>query len=391
MEGRMDLSVSFGNITFKNPLVVASADVSLDFNFFRRLVDAGVGAVVTKTVTDIEQLQSSSVTRFRILDMNGDNFTVLSRGGPMLPLDVWQQNLPQRISYGHDHNTVIIGSVCCTSLQNWVDYAGIADRLGVDMIELNLGNPHGQAADKPAGYLLGQSMDASAEVIREVAKVTAKPLIAKLTPQVDDMVPFARAMISNGASILNVMHRYQGFRVDIDKAEPVLGGWAGVGGPWMKPISLAWISKIFSQNIGPVMGGNGVCSWQDVVEYLMSGATAVQFASVFMVHKPEYIMEMLTGFEKYLFEKGYHSAKEIIGIAAKKAVTYKELSKIKDIRYINNPEICAQCPIDYKCLDFCHFEAIQKEGNQVRFLDKCNGCGLCYEICGVPGAISAKQ
>ncbi|MFC2045744.1 tRNA-dihydrouridine synthase, partial [Chloroflexota bacterium] len=315
---------------------------------------------------------------------------MLSRGGPMLPLDKWEKTLPERISYGHEHNARIIGSICCSSLNNWVDYARIADQLGVDMIELNLGNPHGGAADKPAGYLLGQSMDASAEVVRETASVTEKPLIVKLTPQVDDMVPFARAMISNGAFAVNVMHRYQGFRVDIDKAEPLLGGWAGVGGPWMKSISLAWISKIFNQNMGPIMGGNGVCSWQDVVEYLMSGATAVQFASVLMVRGPEYIKEMLTGFENYLIEKDYHKAEEIIGIAAKKALTYKELNKIKDVCYVNNPEICQRCPIDFKCTDFCYFGAIQKVGTQVRFLDTCNGCGLCNDICRVPGAISLK-
>jgi len=386
----MDLSVSFGNVTFKNPLVVASSDVGLDFNLFRRLVDSGAGAIVTKSVTDIKQLQSTSITRFRILDIDNQSFTMFTRGGPMLPMDEWKDSLPERLSYAHECNTKIIGSICCSSLKNWVDYAKIAEQLGVDMIELNLGNPLGGAADKPAGYLLGQSMTASAEVVREVANVTRKPLIVKLTPQVDDMVPFARAMISGGASAVNVMHRYQGFRVDIDKAEPLLGGWAGVGGPWMKPISLAWISKIFNQNIGPIFGGNGVCSWQDVVEFLMSGATAVQFASVLMVRGPEYIKEMLTGLENYLSEKNYHGAKEIIGIAAKKAITLKELNKIKDVRYVNNPAICEKCPVDFKCLDFCYFGAIKKEGTQVRFLDTCNGCGLCNEICRVPGAISPK-
>ena len=386
----MDLSVSFGNVTLKNPLVVASADISLNFNFFRMLVDSGVGAIVTKSVSDITQLQSASITRFRIIREADEGFTMLSRGGPMLTMTKWQNHLAECLPYAHKHNTKIIGSVCCSSLKNWVEYSKIVDQSGVDMLELNLGNPHGGAADKPAGYLLGQSLDASAEVVYEVSKVVTKPVIVKLTPQVDDLVPFARAMISSGASALNVMHRYQGFRVDIEKAEPILGGWAGVGGPWMKPISLAWTSKIFNQNIGPIFGGNGVCSWQDVIEFLMSGATAVQFASVLMVQGPEQIRGMLDGLEKYLKENNYQNIKEIIGIAAKKAFTYKELNKIKEVRYINNPAVCDKCPTNFKCLDYCYFEAIKREEEQVRFLDTCNGCGLCNEVCKVPGAISQR-
>jgi dihydropyrimidine dehydrogenase (NAD+) subunit PreA len=120
----------------------------------------------------------------------------------------------------------------------------------------------------------------------------------------------------------------------------------------------------------------------------MSGATAVQFISALMVHGPEHIQEMLRGLETYLKEKNYQSVKEIVGIAAKKAFTYKQLNQIKAVRYTNNSKVCDGCPINFKCLDYCYFEAIKQEEGQVRFLDTCNGCGLCHDICTIPGAIS---
>lgn len=386
----MDLSVSIGGIILKNPLIVASADVSLDKQLFSRIMDAGPGAVVTKSVTDIPQLQSASITRFKIMDRGDINFTLLSRGGPMLTVDAWQKLLDDWTGRARKNNTRIIASLCCNTIVNWIKYAGLAEKAGADMIELNLGNPHGGASDKPAGYLLGQSLPAATEVVRAVTGSVKLPAIVKLTPQVTDLTPFASGALENGAAAVNVMHRFQGFRVNIETAEPELGGLAGVGGPWMKSISMGWISRLFNQGVRPVLGSNGIGSPDDVIEFMMSGATAVQFASALMVHGPEFINTTLAVLEDFLSRKKYSSAKEIIGLAAGKVITYKQLGTASTTRYTNRREICLACPINHRCVDYCYFDAIKIEGGEVRFQETCNGCGWCRQMCTVPEAISER-
>jgi dihydroorotate dehydrogenase (fumarate)/dihydropyrimidine dehydrogenase (NAD+) subunit PreA len=229
------------------------------------------------------------------------------------------------------------------------------------------------------GIQIGQDAQFASEVIKTVTDAVSIPIVAKLTPQVNDLAEMARLMKTNGAAGVTVSNRYVGFAVDIDTAKPQLSGWAGVGGPWMKPLTLRWISKLhYEMEKLPISGSNGIFDWRDVVEFLMSGATAVQICSVLLVKGFDYIQDVVTGLERFLAEKGYGSVKEIIGIAARSALHHDEILKLGRFRSTIDEQKCISCG---KCVTSCMFGAIEALDDRYIVNDRCAGCELCFSIC----------
>ena len=108
-------------------------------------------------------------------------------------------------------------------------------------------------------------------------------LLFKLTPDQSKPVEIARAAQEAGAAAVTATNRYTGFAVDIDTAQPRLGGTAGIGGTWTKPLSLRYVHNIYKQVGIPIAGSNGVFDHRDIVEFIMTGADVVEVGSVLMI------------------------------------------------------------------------------------------------------------
>jgi len=383
------LEVTFLGTRFKNPIIVASTDISRTDDRFEEFVTSGVGGIITKSVTDSSALQSAKIAMMEIRDMrqkkvNGnipDDYYFFSRGGSMIAIEDYIPKAKMQLELAQKNDVVLIGSICASEIENWVKYAKTFEELGFPMIELNFGNPHGEAAKGKLGFLIGQSQEIAAEIVRRVIEVVHIPIIVKLTPQVSDMVSIVKELKKVGVKAVTIMHRYQGLMVDDVNDEPIIGGWAAIGGPWMKPISLANISKVYTNVDIEICGGNGIDTARDIIDFILCGAGIVQIGSALMLRGHEHVNVLIEELKKEIADRAVNNISELKGKVADKIISYKNLGKIPGRKAVFNTTICDVCS-QKKCVSRCYFGALKVVENRLTHNeDFCSGCSICHHIC----------
>ena len=390
-----NLEVNFCGVRFKNPVVAASAEPTLNANNMKKCIDTGAGGVVCKTMTDSEPMRELTTrSKWRFLSERHEvcrgevprAFTLYGRSGLALEEpEAFISEVGQALEYASQHDAVVIGSIASTEISGWVDLARRMEDAGVPLMELNFGCPHPKLMPGiRTGMNVGQDFDYSCEITRAVAQAVGVPIIIKVTPQVTDLVEFSGRLLNAGAAGVTLTNRYLGFVPDIETAKPLIYGWAGAGGPWIKPLTLRWISQVHCQYKGQIFiaGTNGAYDWRDIVMFIMSGAHIVELCSAVMVYGYEWLGKQVQALEKFMDEKGYESVAEMWGVAADAAIAYADMSK--EFARVN-PEYCTYCK---RCLKACFYDGMQDQGGKVWVQeDNCVGCGGCLSVCPVPGAI----
>lgn len=386
-----DLTVELMGLRFKNPVWIGACDATRIGNV-ESAIKSGAGAVVLKSVSELLSFQNKGITRFVILDEMGrsrypaGSYTFFSRGGPLQPVDEVLKHFPawKRLADGMDVR--LIGSVNAGTPEGWERLSAQLAEAGVDALELNFGNPHARHTSHMMGLKISQAADHAAEVVRSLTRVVNVPIIAKISPHAPDVVGLAQSLREAGAVAVTVMHRFQGLIIDVESGEPVLNGYNGIGGPWVKPLALYWTSKVHKETGCPVIGGNGIDSWSDAAEFLMAGARAVQVASSVMVRGYGLVREILDGLMDYLRRKNISRLPDLIGSAVRQMGKAESVA-FPERRAVVNPVSCAECP-DKPCLEACFFGAMTLDGAAPAVNDNCNGCGLCAVRCPYEGTIT---
>jgi dihydroorotate dehydrogenase (fumarate)/dihydropyrimidine dehydrogenase (NAD+) subunit PreA len=260
------------------------------------------------------------------------------------------------------------------------------EELGLPMIELNFGCPHPKDIGYKSGQELGNSPDAAAEVTKIVCDAVKIPVFVKLTSEAVNIVDVAGRCKAAGAAGFTVVNRFSALDVDIETGRPLLhGGFAGVGGPWMRPITLKWIAKIAQAHGMPISATNGVFSWEDVIKCIMCGATTVQTCTAIMYGTRQYgeIKVFLDGVEKYLTEHNIDDINKLRGITLPQIVPWDKVDREHKAISFVDPDKCIGCGL---CPNWCFYDAISMRdtaGKKKAFIDsaKCDGCGLCAALC----------
>jgi len=392
-----DLRVNFLGVEFKNPVLASSGEPTADLKNMQRVIESGAGGLVVKTSTDSESMRRlSAQTRWRFLDERHQVchgtiprlFTLYGRTGLQdKEPDVWLKEVGQARDMGDKEGCVVIGSIASTEIEDWVKLAKMTEQTGVRMMELTFGCPHpSQMEETKTGMLVGQDKELASEIVNAVTQSVSIPIIVKLTPQVADVVEIARAVKEAGASAVTIINRFVGFCVDVEKAEPYIYGSAGVGGPWVKPLTLRWVNQIYRELGIPIAGSNGAYDAQDVAEFMMAGATVVQMCSVIMAEGYGWLTKTIKELNSFLDRKGYKTAGEIVGLAAKRALTYAEMGEFSKEKAEVDEDLCILCE---KCIETCFYNALKVEDSRL-VVDGCRGCGICTCVCP-EGAISLKS
>jgi dihydroorotate dehydrogenase (NAD+) catalytic subunit len=193
------------------------------------------------------------------------------------------------------------------------DYVALAERINklekIPAIELNISCPN----VKMGGMAFGTNLVSAREVTREVRSVYSKKLIVKLSPNVTNIVDFARVVEEEGADSLSLINTLLGMSVDIMKMRPALSTvTGGLSGPAIKPIALRMVWQVANAVKIPVIGMGGIMSASDALEFLLAGASAVQIGTASFVD-PQASVNILEGIENYLVKKGFSDIKDIIG------------------------------------------------------------------------------
>jgi len=383
-----DLRVNFLGVEFKNPVLASSGEPTFSLRNMQRVIENGAGGLVVKTLTDSESMKRlSAQTRWRFLDEKHQVcqgaiprlFTMYGRTGLQdEATEVWLKEIEQAREMGDKEGCVVIGSIASTGVPGWVKLARMMEETGVRMMELNFGCPHSSQIEKTkTGMLVGQDKELASDIVKAITQNVSIPIIVKLTPQVADAVEIAEAVKKAGASAVTVMNRFVGFSVDVEKAEPYLYGSAGVGGPWVKPLSLRWVYQIYRDLGIPISGSNGAYDAQDVAEFMMAGATVVQMCSVIMAEGYGWIAKTIRELNDFLDRKGYKTAEEIVGIVAKRALTYAVMEEFPKEKAEVDQDLCTLCE---KCVETCFYNVLKVEDGRL-VVDECRGCGICTCVC----------
>ena len=388
-----NLEVEFCGLKFKNPVVVASLETTNSPEVIRECVDAGAGGMIIKTLTDIEDMaRLTQNSKYAIVNEKNQlikgkvnkSFIFYSRSGySSMHYKEWVPYLKELRQYAEDRGSHLIGSAGGKTVQSWVDICRTIEDCGIKLVELNFGCPHpAMMPGVHGGSMIGQDPAVAAEVTRAVVEAVKIPVMIKLTPDQSKPVEVARAVKEAGAAAVTATNRYAGFMVDIETGEPRLGGPAGIGGVWAKPLSLRWVQRIFTELGMPISGSNGIYDHRDVIEFLMTGASTVQVGSVTMLKGIKYLSKIIRDLEEFMDSHGYPDIDSMLGIASKRSVRdYSEQFRKQRMAIEVEAKACKnpRCTI---CIQTCFYDALTQANGVVGVDPKnCIGCDLCVNTC----------
>ncbi len=388
-----DLSLEFCGIKFKHPIIIASLETTNSPEVIRECVDAGAAGMIVKTLTDIEDMaRLTENSKYAILNERNEpirgkvnkNFVFYSRSGySSTGLREWVPHLIELNKYAEDRGSHLIGSAGGKTVQSWVDICRTIEDAGLPMVELNFGCPHpAMMPGVHGGSMIGQEPEVAREVTARVCEAVDIPVVIKLTPDQSRVMDVARAVKEAGASAVTATNRYTGFSVDIETGNPRLGGPAGIGGVWAKPLSLRWVHKIYTELGMPVTGSNGIYDHRDVVEFIMTGAPLVQVGSILMLKGIKYLPSIIKGLDEFMDSHGYPDIESMTGIASKRSVKdygdqFRKPRMHSEVAHdtCKNPS----CTI---CIQTCFYDALAQGAGKVASIHaNCIGCEMCTQTC----------
>jgi dihydroorotate dehydrogenase (NAD+) catalytic subunit len=298
----VNLGFSIGDLRFKNPVITASGTFGYGSEFDDFLDVSRLGGIVLKGTT-LEPREGNLYPRMAETHSGMLNTVGLQNKG----IDYFEKSIYPRIL---NYETNIIANINGSYIE---DYVALAERINklekIPAIELNISCPN----VKMGGMAFGTNLASAREVTREVRSVYSKKLIVKLSPNVTNIVDFARVVEEEGADSLSLINTLLGMAVDAENMRPSLSTvTGGLSGPAIKPVALRMVWQVANAVKIPVIGIGGIVSASDALEFLLAGASAVQIGTASFID-PQASVKILEGIENYLVKKGFSDIKEIIG------------------------------------------------------------------------------
>ncbi|WP_456420630.1 dihydroorotate dehydrogenase [Thermococcus sp.] len=295
------LEVELFGIRFENPLILASGINDKTPEQWIRAHEEGAGGVVTKSIGIEPRKGYDNPT---IVELP---YGLINAMG--LPNPGWKGFLEMVEGYTFDFPLIV--SIFGGSSE---EFAFLAEKLSevADAFELNLSCPHA----KGYGMEIGQNPENVYEVVKAVKDATDKPVIAKLTPNIDDITKLGLAAEKAGADAVSAINTLKAIAIDVYAKRPILSNRVGgYSGPGVKPVALRAVYDLARTLDIPVMGIGGITTWQDAVEFLLAGASALQIGTAVSLRGWKVFREINEGVARYLESEGFSSVREIVGLA----------------------------------------------------------------------------
>lgn len=298
----VNLGFSIGNLDFKNPILTASGTFGYGHEFDDFFDVSGLGGIILKGTT-LEPREGNSYPRMAETPSGMLNSVGLQNKG----IDYFESHIyPQVKSY----DTNVIVNINGNYLEDYVELAKRISALDkIPAIELNISCPN----VKMGGMAFGTNTDSAREVIRAVRNVYPRKLIVKLSPNVTNIVEFARISEEEGADAVSLINTLLGMAVDIRKMKPSLSTiTGGLSGPAVKPVALRMVWQTANAVKIPVIGIGGIMTAEDAIEFILAGASAVQVGTASFID-PAASIKIVQGIQKFMEEKGFRELSEITG------------------------------------------------------------------------------
>lgn len=289
----VELPVELAGIRLKNPVLVASGTFGYGREYSRFYDLSALGGVMVKGVS-LEPWSGNPVPR--IAETSAGMLNAIGLQNPGV-----DHFLREDLPFLRRYDTRVFVNIIGRSVD---EYAEVTRRLedadGIDAIEINISCPN----IKEGGIQFGSDSRAAARVVEAVRRVTRRPVIPKLSPNVTDIVEMARAVVDAGADAVSLVNTFLGMAIDIRRRRPVLANtFGGLSGPAIKPIALRMVWQVFEALSVPIIGMGGITDWQDAAEFVLAGARAVAVGTANFTN-PYAAPQVATGLAEYVRETG---------------------------------------------------------------------------------------
>lgn len=288
-----DLSLNLCGIDMANPIVTCSG-TSGNGREFARFLDLNLlGAFTAKSIT-LDKRPGNPTPR--IAECTGgilNSIGIQSKGVEHFI----QEDLP----FLKQYSVPVIVSISATHQEDYARLAEILDQEdGIKALEVNISCPNLEAG----GSSFGADPELSGRIIKQVKDRTHLPVIAKLTPNVTDITLIARSVEANGADAVSLINTVAGMAIDIHSRRPKLGNViGGLSGPAIKPIAIKKVWDTYRSVSIPIIGMGGINSWEDVIEFILAGSSAVGVGTG-LFRNPLVVMDILEGITAFMKENG---------------------------------------------------------------------------------------
>ena len=293
----MDLSVSIGALTLANPVIAASGCFGYGVEYADVVDLSLLGGVAVKGLFLNEREGHAPP---RIVETPAGMLNAIGLQGIGVHRFV-REKLPEL----RDRRAVVIVNICGTTIDEYCEIARIlSDHAGVAAIELNISCPN---------ITFGCSLTGTHAVVSAVRKVTRLPVIPKLTPNVTDVASFARAAEEGGADAVSLVNTFLAMAIDVHTRRPKLTNIVGgLSGPAIRPIAVRMVYECHQAVKLPIIGMGGIATADDVLEFMIAGATAVQVGTANFVD-PFLWTKLLDGIRAYMTRHGLTRVAELTG------------------------------------------------------------------------------
>ena len=302
MKPKPDLSVTIAGVKFPNPVLVASGTFGYGEEYGALIDLSKLGGIVCKSVTLLPR------------EGNPPPRTVETPSGMLNAIGLTNVGvdrfIQEKLPFLQKQKTRIIVNVAGRTIEEYVEVVKKLNPCkGIDMLEINISCPN----VKEGGLAFGARCESAQACIKQVKGISGFPIIAKLSPNVTDIMEIAQAVEEAGADAISLINTLVGMAIDVEKRRPVLGNiTGGLSGPAIKPVALAMVWKVANAVKVPVIGLGGIMNTLDALEFFLAGASMIQIGTANFVD-PQISVNIVNGLNGYLKEKKIERITDLVG------------------------------------------------------------------------------
>lgn len=296
------LNVNICGVEFKNPVIAASGTFGFGREFVRFFDLSQLGGISTKGITYYPKQGNKGI---RVYETPSGMMNSVGLQNPSVEVF-----LKEELPFLDRFDTNIIANVGGNRIDDYLKAIDLVNESHIPIIELNISCPN----VKEGGMAFGIQCSSAHQIVSEVRKHTDKVLMVKLSPNAEDIKEMAKTCVDAGADALSLVNTFNALAIDIYRRKAVFDNvTAGLSGPAIKPIALRMVRDVCSVVDVPVVGIGGISNFEDAIEFIMAGATAIQVGTANLV-EPMTMIQIIEGMEHFMKEQKIQSLEEIRGI-----------------------------------------------------------------------------
>ncbi|AGI48009.1 dihydroorotate dehydrogenase (subfamily 1) family protein [Thermoplasmatales archaeon BRNA1] len=296
------METAVGKLALERPGMVASGIMDETGASMVRMIEAGAGAVVTKSI-GLEARPGHANPCFT--EVKGG--FVNAMGLPNPGIDLFREEMEVAVPHGN-----IVGSIFGSNAKEFAELAGKMEDYGACAIELNLSCPHA----KGYGMEVGTDPELVRAIVSDVKAAVSIPVWAKLTPNTHILNEIALAAQDGGCDAIVAINTLKAMVISPEFGKPFLSNrFGGLSGPAVRAVGVRNIFDLYDAVSIPLVGVGGISDWRDAAQYIMAGAVAFQIGSAVAKDGPEVFSKVNRGLSEFMHDFGYASIRDMVGVA----------------------------------------------------------------------------